>query len=53
MLGRLYAAAKFDTCVAKSGGNYAATIYTPAVGNAAPEDPTADSASQDSLNASV
>jgi len=46
-------AAKFDTRAGKNGANHAGAVYTPAAGNAAPDDPTADSASQDSLNASV
>ena len=46
-------AAKFDTRARKNDANHAVAVYTPAAGNAAPDDPTADSASQESLNASV
>jgi polyphosphate kinase len=43
----------FGTGGRKTGRDPAATVYTSAAGSAAPDDPTADSASQDSLNATV
>ncbi len=46
-------AVKFDTHAGNNGSNHSGAVYTPGAGNAAPDDPTADSASQDSLNASV
>jgi len=46
-------AAKFDTRSPKNDANHAFTVYNRVAGNAAPDDPTADSASQESLNASV
>lgn len=42
----------FDTRGGNSASKLASSVYTPPVG-AAPEDPMADSASQDSINASV
>jgi polyphosphate kinase len=43
----------FGTGSRKTGRNLAATVYTSLAGSAAPDRPTADSASQDSLNATV
>ena len=47
------AAHPFGTRTAKANGKLAAAVYTVSAGSAAPEDPTDESAAQDSLNASV
>jgi hypothetical protein len=46
-------ASTLATARRKNGRNLANTVYTSDAGSAAPNDPTADSASQDSLNATV
>jgi len=47
------AAPPFGTRAAKVNGKLSAAVYTVSAGSAAPEDPTDESAVQDSLNASV
>ena len=46
-------ASAFDTRGRKGTSNLSTTVYTSSAGNAAPDDPTDESAAQDSLNASV
>lgn len=43
----------FDTRLGKTRRKIHGAVYTDSAGSAAPDDPTAESASQDSLNASV
>ena len=43
----------FDTRSGKISRKIKEAVYTVSAGSAAPDDPTAESASQDSLNASV
>ena len=43
----------FGSRAAKANGKLTAAVYTVPAGSAAPDDPTHESASQDSLNASV
>src|SRR5579863_6736629 len=47
------AASPFGTRAAKANGKLSAGVYTVSAGSAAPENPTDESAAQDSLNASV
>ena len=46
-------ASAFDTGARKTKRNINGAVYTSSAGSAAPDDPTTESASQDSLNASV
>ena len=46
-------ASAFDTRARKATSTFTSTVYTSSAGSAAPDDPTDESAAQDSLNASV